>query len=513
MAVSALSASVPLAPAASPEYQLFWGDLHNHNSIGYAKGSLERTYDIARTHLDFLAFTPHAQWHDMPSMPKSATDLYLNGFKKTQESWPEVRRIALANNQPGKFVSLLAYEWHSSYFGDHCVYYPTDEGTLSYFNHVRDLQKHARASQAILIPHHLAYKQGFRGANFNYFDPSVSPVLEIYSEHGMAEQDRGGRDYLTHTWGGRSTPNTLRAFLSKGLRAGVIASTDDHLGFPGANGEGIAGVYAKDLSRAGVLESLRNRRTIQSSGDRIGLIFKLNRQWMGSSLPFAADRELEVSVDAQDEIERVEIVKNDRVVYRYFPADFVKDPKQWPGHGLCRLEFGWGLWSAYGIPGIYDWEFQATLQNGRLLAVQPCLQSGPFDENRRHRIWDRTGNSFRMRSYTSRTDAYEDRATNVVVLHAAGSPDAVLVWDFMQPVRMTIRKTLGELLLASEVGFTDPGSPESVLMHRIVVPQMFQVSFRWPDHGKSGQADWYYARVYQTNRQQAWSSPIWVEGA
>lgn len=41
--------------SASP--QLFWGDLHNHNAVGYAKGSLERSIDNAREHLDFFAFT------------------------------------------------------------------------------------------------------------------------------------------------------------------------------------------------------------------------------------------------------------------------------------------------------------------------------------------------------------------------------------------------------------------------------------------------------------------------
>ena len=50
-------------------HELFWGDLHNHNAIGYASGSLERTYEIAKAHLDFLVFIPHAQWHDMPAMP------------------------------------------------------------------------------------------------------------------------------------------------------------------------------------------------------------------------------------------------------------------------------------------------------------------------------------------------------------------------------------------------------------------------------------------------------------
>ena len=50
---------------------LYWGDVHNHNAVGYAKGSLERSYDIARSHLDFFCFTGHSQWHDMPKMPQN----------------------------------------------------------------------------------------------------------------------------------------------------------------------------------------------------------------------------------------------------------------------------------------------------------------------------------------------------------------------------------------------------------------------------------------------------------
>ena len=46
------------------DYRLYWGDIHNHNELGYAQGSLERSYDIARSHLDFYAFTPHGQHAD-----------------------------------------------------------------------------------------------------------------------------------------------------------------------------------------------------------------------------------------------------------------------------------------------------------------------------------------------------------------------------------------------------------------------------------------------------------------
>lgn len=50
-----------------------------------------------------------------------------------------------------------------------------------------------------------------------------------------------------------------------------------------------------------------------------------------------------------------------------------------------------------------------------------------------------------------------------------------------------------------------------MLLHRLVTPEYFRVSLSQSDRGKKGTADCYYARVYQTNGQQAWSSPIRVE--
>ena len=42
-------------------HNLYWGDIHNHNEIGKGLGTLARSYDIARSHLDFYAFTPHTR--------------------------------------------------------------------------------------------------------------------------------------------------------------------------------------------------------------------------------------------------------------------------------------------------------------------------------------------------------------------------------------------------------------------------------------------------------------------
>ncbi|MCY4586527.1 MAG: DUF3604 domain-containing protein [Bryobacterales bacterium] len=493
------------------DYQLFWGDLHNHNAVGYARGSIERTYDIAQEHLDVLAFTPHSQWHDMPTMPNDAHMKWVDGFKVLHENWPKVQRLAAESNRKGKFVSILAYEWHSSFFGDYCLYYPADHSPLKYHDHVRDLQNYVKGTGAMIVPHHLAYKQGWRGANWDYLEPSVSPVMEVMSEHGLSEHDRAGFRYIRHSMGGRWTRNTLQAALQRGFRPGVIASSDDHLGYPGAYGEGLAGIWAKELSRAAILDALWNRRTIAVSGDRIRLFATLNDQLMGSEIPFTREREFEISCQGKDEIEKIEILKHNRVVYRYFPEDYVRDDGPWPGRVLSRIEFGWGPWGDLNMTRIADWDATITVTNGKIASLTPCFQSGPFDEDRRDHVVERKESSCRVRLFTSRKQAYEEKPTKSVLLEIIGGRDAVIRLAVSKPAPLQFQRTLGELAENSEVEFTGPFTAESVLIHRLVTPELYNARFRHSDYGRAGRADYYYVRATQANGHQAWSSPFWVE--
>ena len=95
-----------------------------------------------------------------------------------------------------------------------------------------------------------------------------------------------------------------------GTRFGFVASTDDHLGYPGAYGEGVLGVWAKDLRGESLFEAIRARRTFAASGDRILLEVTLNGKPMGAELPFAAEREIDVRVEGQDSLEMVELIRN-----------------------------------------------------------------------------------------------------------------------------------------------------------------------------------------------------------
>ncbi len=490
---------------------LYWGDIHNHNAIGYAKGSLERSYDIARSHLDFFCFTGHSQWHDMPMMPQNKHLKWVRGFEVMKDNWEKVKRLANKYYEPGKFVSFIGYEWHSSSYGDVCIIFPGSQAGLDYIKDIEEFQKFARDHGAILIPHHPSYKQGWRGQNWSVLDSSVSPVVEIFSEHGNAESDNSPYRYIRHSMGGRYTQNTLQRLWQQGIQAGVVASTDDHLGYPGAYGEGLVAVYADKLTRESILQALKARRTYGVSADRIELEFHINGHWMGEAIPATFARKINVKAKGKDIIDRVEVLRNNEVIYRDHPIDRKIGPLSWEKPVLCRIEFGWGPWGDLDMARVCDWRFGVTVSDGRIISVTPCLQSGPFDEERRNKITPISDRNCEVVSYTSRMQAYEERATNSIILEIHGSPKTQLTVALTQPAKMAITKSLKQLAESSDIEFTGPFTSESMLLHRIVFSENYRTEFEFTDKRRTKKTDYYYVRVVQSNGSLAWSSPIWLE--
>ncbi|MFQ6034318.1 MAG: DUF3604 domain-containing protein [Sedimentisphaerales bacterium] len=512
-------------PLMTGKKNIYWGDIHNHNAIGYAKGSLERAYDIARSHLDFFCFTGHSQWHDMPKMPQNKHMKWVRGFEVFKNNWPKVKHLANEYNRSGKFVSFIGYEWHSSQYGDVCIIFPGSKAELVYAKDIRELQDFAAQNGAVLIPHHPAYKQGWRGQNWSVLDTAVSPVVEIFSEHGNAESDRCRFRYIRHSMGGRFTKNTLQWLWQQGVQVGVVASTDDHLGYPGAYGEGLAAVYAEALTRQSVMEAIKARRTYGVSADRVELDFRLNGHWMGETIPFAHHRKIHVKVKGKDVIKCVEVLRNNQAIYRDYPIDRQIQPSSWKRPVLCRIEFGWGPWAALNMARICDWKFQVAVAGGKIISATPCFQSGPFDETRRNKLIVLGEKLCEVCSYTSRTQAYEEKATNSIILEIQGSPQTQVSVTLTKPTKLSITKSLKQLALSGDITFTGEFTSESIMLHRAVFFDNYYTEFEFdhqalhrtpygaagqPAPSKAEQTDWYYVRVVQTNESYAWSSPIWV---
>lgn len=493
-----------------PRFRTYFGDLHNHNDVGYAQGTLTRTYEIARNHLDFFAFTPHAYWPDIGKYPGSIESKWLNGFAVARARWPEVVEHARRFDSPS-FVTLLGYERHSSAEGDYHIIFPDLNGDYELIPSLKDLQQFALRRGAILIPHHPANRLGHRGTDIRLLDPAVSPVMEIFSEWGSAEHDRASYEYKRHTESGRWTQNTWQRFLEQGYRLGSIASTDDHLGYPGGYREGLAAVKAPSLTRQGILEALRARRVYAVSGDRIELDFSCNGKPMGQNLPFTRKRHIEVSATGWDQVECVELLKNNRVVHRDFPVDHTPGAARWDRPVVLRFSYGWGPWAALGWNGTADWRFRIAVEGGRIEAVQTCFAPGPLEEQRRDRILQRGPAFVDIESFTALRQQVDDYSQKAIVLRVVGNPSTKIHVLCDKPGRCELTQTLGQLEQSSEMLFTGPFPLESAMLHRLVFADNYTASFTVDDEAREPALNWYYVRVTQSNGQMAWSSPIWVE--
>jgi hypothetical protein len=492
------------------KYKLYWGDLHNHNAVGYAKGTLERSIEIAQEHLDFFAFTGHASWHDMPQMPGDRHMKWVNGFKVHADHWPRTREL-IREARTEDFVALLGYEWHSSQFGDYCMIFPEDQPELFLPDHVEKLLDFAEAAGAVAVPHHVAYARGWRGANFDHFRTSASPIVEIFSEHGCSETVDAPFPYIRHSMSGRSTVNTIQRQLQEGLRFGFVASSDSHRGYPGAYGEGIVGAWSRDLSSKSLFDAFQSRRTYAATGDRIVLDVSLNGRPMGSQLPATAEREIDVRVEAQDSIQMIELVRNGRVIHRHFPADRSEGKAKLPGRAKCRIQYGWGPWAALDLGRVCDWDMTIRIDGGRFLRVVPCFQSAPYDEQRRDRLRLVSPTEIHLKSHTSRVKCYAEDPTKAIVCELESGADAELSVELRAPAEQTATAKLADLARDNVVTFTGVFTSESHIIHRLVEPAEYSAKVRFRDRQAAGQgADSYYVRVIEQNGHMAWSSPIWV---
>lgn len=301
-----------LVQEETPQEQIYWGDLHTqskfHGPGSWSVGTPDELYRYARevSHLDFAAITDDAA--------------------PIGEGWFPIQQAAIDHYEPGAFVTFKAFEWCSkkyghrnTIFGDLEVeeHYPRDlfEGTIEEF------WDYFRGKNVIMIPHHTLV-----WTDWDYHDPELEPLVELYSIWGASE--KVGNPLWSHS---QIPGGGVQAALARGYRLGIIGSTDTHAGTPGRsvpNADrfqwqpykgGLAAVYAAELTREGIFEALRARRTYGTTGTRIILDFRLNGRPMGSELIIEADEHPTLTVKAvgSDRIRKVEIIRNNLEAHQF----------------------------------------------------------------------------------------------------------------------------------------------------------------------------------------------------
>jgi hypothetical protein len=322
---------------------VYFGDIHTHSgqvrdkpSGGCGTGSREENYAYAAgpAGLDFYCLSDH----EGQIAPDKIEDF-----------------LALADEHetPGEFVCLRGFEFTSLVYGHRNVYFRDKGGTI--VNACKDWSKMTRDYETattpaelwkaleacgdpfFAIPHHpSAASHPF---DWDQFNPTHERLVEIYSMWGSSEYygdtPRGGSDRYPELY--------VRNALDRGLRFGLIASSDGHDGQPGnaqgrprdmftrRGGSGWVAAICDDLTRENVWDALYARRCYATTGVPIGLSFAINGEIMGSELPAMPDHkpELQVSVQGCNGLDHIRIVKNGRVVLTH------------PCHGEHTIDLTW----------------------------------------------------------------------------------------------------------------------------------------------------------------------------
>ena len=296
--------------------RILWADLHGHTNwsdgTGVPEDYLLYARDVAA--LDVAALTDHDHWG-------------TPWFDKSPERWKETTDLVAKYYDPGRFVTLLGFEWTSWVYGHrHVIYFDPTGDVFSSIDAKTEtptqLWQALRGRNAITIAHHSA--GGPVPVDWSFApDPVLEPVTEVASVHGSSEAADTPMpiyDVVPGHW--------IRDQLTKGYRLGFIGSGDSHDGHPGlpqlaAPSGGMAGIIADERTRESVAAALRARRTFATNGPRILLRTSLGGHRMGETVSVVdlaraaaaqEDLELVAQVIAPGPIARIDVIHNRDVV-------------------------------------------------------------------------------------------------------------------------------------------------------------------------------------------------------
>lgn len=498
--------------------KVFYGDLHNHCGISYGHGTLEEALSNAREQLDFCSVTGHAHWPDMPEPDpriQYIIDFHKEGFAKLKAGWGQALETMRAANEDGVFVVFPGFEIHLNATGDRTVVYHDLDGEILYADNLADLNDRLRnlgeaGKRALAMPHHIGYRKGTRGIDWQSFDPEFAPIVELISMHGCSEGNENTRPFL-HSMGPSDWESTIQYGLEQGHVFGFCGNTDHHSAHPGSYGHGRTALWAEKLTREAIWDAIFARRTYALTGDRIALRFALNDAPMGSVLPITSNRRLDIQVDAGGPIDCVDIIKNNQLLKRFSETDIEKKPLGELVHTKLYLELGWGEKRKET-----KWDVDFGISEGRILSIEPRFRgqevvspveredgaSSQFYQSH----WEQDGE--RAVSFTT---ASIGNPTNVTSTTQGMCIEAEMPIDAQ--VQATIngkpeRIPLEKLIKGARTGHLGGIDSPAYRFHRAPMPSEYEWNLSLDD--KDDGQDFYYIRVRQKNDQYAWTSPVFL---
>lgn len=496
-------------------YNLYWGDLHSHCSISYGHGTVEQALMRARQQLDFCSVTGHAFWPDMPTdrdVYAEIIDYHRDGFATLARNWDQLIHLQRSGTEDNEFISFPSYEWHSLKYGDHNVYTAAPDLVLNDADDLPALRDTVSRMNGMAIPHHIGYRAGYRGINWDEYREDVSPFVEIFSLHGCSLSENSPYRML-HDMGPRDWNSTAEAGWQRGFRFGIAGGTDHHAAYPGSHGDGRMGVFARSLTREDIWEAFFARRVFAATGDRIDARLFLNDAWIGESVTAAGRRHLKATVRGSSSLDRVELLRNGEVVQRIAPERVQPDRAR----HRYRLRLTWG-WGRNTVP--VEWTGRFTLNDGCIVSTESCFSGQAIvapkgsstievldDVDLPHEIHHQSDQSFEWRSMTQGNRTMRHETTQAVSLEIDASLSSRIT---IEVNGQCYQHSLMELLRKSTSHFLRGWLSEAITIGPLVPVEECSIDVEWWDVPHS-ETDVYRLQVAQHNGQWAWLSPIWAD--
>ena len=326
---------------AGTSYKIIRGDLHRHTEISM-DGAIDGTlWDFYRYALDAAAFdyvglTDHnyGAWLDTDEPgSKNSDNVY---------QWWRTQKSADIFYVPGRFVPLYGYERSINFPLGHRNIFHVHRGVFSlrvpklYIaeraelieQDARNLWNYLRATGGVGLPHTTATSMG---TDWRLRNDALEPVTEIYQgDRNSYETEGAPRAALSGNWGPGSggRPPYQRGLVWKALGAGYkmgfIASSDHdstHISYANLL------VPDRPTTRSDIQQALRARHTYAST-DNIVVDFRAGDTLQGGEMTAASSPSFEVAVAGTEPILRVEVIKNERVIFTRTPDDAAGDPRR-----------------------------------------------------------------------------------------------------------------------------------------------------------------------------------------
>ncbi len=302
----------PVFDGDGGRYRLYFGDLHNHLLVDDGhQGSVDQLFNIHRDRYgsDFAATTSHGDSNKLLYSELARNDA-----------------LTQALLEPGRFVTIPGFEWTQGDFvvpraGHRHAVYETPGGPLyrpteGFSDSIREFSDLMAKTNGMIFAHHItrAYTSG---TDWSYVNVKVEPAAEIASSWGRFEYYQNPGRIRGAEMKGCSMQDVWRM----GWRLGVIGGSDGHNLYADPI-QGLTGVYAEELTRAGIFEAIRKRRCYATTGAPIELFFQVNGHPMGAEISAAEGPLIEGWVKGARKLLAVEVVKYSKGAGYPFPVAY-----------------------------------------------------------------------------------------------------------------------------------------------------------------------------------------------